>query len=305
MRKNVPAHLWAMVTVVRPPASLSRAACTARSDWVSRADVASSRSRICDSSMHGCMHKYVQGTLETLQRAEGMHRAALSEQRTPGMGPYHMHTKPEERDTGEQPQPEERDTGEQQRPSQAVQHKNGSDMPRHPVSQCQPRPRCRPPLMPRRAAPHLWVLQDGTRDCDALLLPAAQLRAALAHVRLVSALRPRDEVVRVGGARRGLNLLARGPRLDHCNVVVDASCKQSWLLRHQPHLHAKGGNRRHTCAAHGGPTRGTDAARWRLMALQRARGPSVWYVSHAGGHGKAVAGYAMGMFMGAMLACTH
>eukprot|EP00958_Prasinococcus_capsulatus_P018496 scaffold2162_cov398-Prasinococcus_capsulatus_cf.AAC.25 len=83
------------------------------------------------------------------------------------------------------------------------------------------------------------ILDHRARDGDALLLAAAQLRAALSHRRVVPSGQPRDEVVRVGRARRRLDLRLRGVGLAVADVVGDAAAEQHGLLAHQPDLRAQ------------------------------------------------------------------
>mmetsp|Transcript_28510 Transcript_28510/g.84410 ORF Transcript_28510/g.84410 Transcript_28510/m.84410 type:complete len:235 (-) Transcript_28510:1478-2182(-) len=76
----------------------------------------------------------------------------------------------------------------------------------------------------------LRVLEDCARDCDALLLPAAQAQAALAHTCLVRAGQAVDEVVRVGGLGSGNHLLLAGVRAAHEDVLKDCRREERGLL---------------------------------------------------------------------------
>jgi hypothetical protein len=68
---------------------------------------------------------------------------------------------------------------------------------------------------------------------DALALAARQALAALADQRVVAQRQAQDELVRVGGARRGDDLLARGVGLAVGDVLGDGAEEQEGLLQHQ------------------------------------------------------------------------
>ncbi len=95
------------------------------------------------------------------------------------------------------------------------------------------------PGVPPQEPPHPWVLEDCSRDGDALLLAARQLQPALAALRVVALGQQRDEVVRVGGARRRLHLLRARAGPSHGDVLEDGGGEQRGLLAHQPHLDAQ------------------------------------------------------------------
>ena len=75
------------------------------------------------------------------------------------------------------------------------------------------------------------VLEDGAGDGHPLLLPAGELHAALADERRVALGEALDEVVRVGGARGGLDLRVGGPGAPVADVVGDAAAEEDGLLR--------------------------------------------------------------------------
>jgi len=77
------------------------------------------------------------------------------------------------------------------------------------------------------------VVDDGARDRDALLLPAAHLPAALSALRLVLVGEPADEAVRVRGAARLPHLLLGCVVLAVPHVLEDRDREEHWLLRDQ------------------------------------------------------------------------
>src|SRR5688572_23265296 len=67
------------------------------------------------------------------------------------------------------------------------------------------------------------VGEDGARDRDALTLAAGELHAALADDRVEPAREPTHELVAVGDAARGFDLVARGLRLRERDVLGDGA----------------------------------------------------------------------------------
>ena len=67
------------------------------------------------------------------------------------------------------------------------------------------------------------IRHDGAGNCDALLLPAAQLRAALATQRVVAVWQRRHEGVRIGLACRCFDLLQNCIFLAVTDVFRDAA----------------------------------------------------------------------------------
>ena len=83
------------------------------------------------------------------------------------------------------------------------------------------------------------VLQQRARNRQPLALAARQPLAALADRRLVAVGLRGDEVVRVGGAGRGLDLLRGGARRAVGDVAGDGVVEQHRLLRHDADLRAQ------------------------------------------------------------------
>eukprot|EP00966_Prymnesium_polylepis_P069141 1606727-Prymnesium_polylepis.1 len=78
------------------------------------------------------------------------------------------------------------------------------------------------------------------RDGNALLLPSAQLAAALAHLRVVAARQAiHDKVVRVRHLGRRLHLLLARALLAVRNVLGDRPNEERRLLPHEPDLRAQ------------------------------------------------------------------
>src|SRR2546422_5257733 len=69
-------------------------------------------------------------------------------------------------------------------------------------------------------------------DRDALALTAGEPHAALADDGAVALGQPRDELVRVRRARRGLELRRRRVRLAHPQVVFDRAVEEIRVLAH-------------------------------------------------------------------------
>ncbi len=76
------------------------------------------------------------------------------------------------------------------------------------------------------------VLQQRPRDRNPLTLTARQALAALADRGLVPVGEPFDEVMRVGGARGGLDLRPRRLRRPVGDVAGDRVVEQNRILRH-------------------------------------------------------------------------
>jgi len=83
------------------------------------------------------------------------------------------------------------------------------------------------------------VAQQRARNCQALLLPAAELGAALAAERVVAVVHGLDECVRVGGTRRRFHLFVTRIRAAEADVLAHAATEENGLLRHQAHLLAE------------------------------------------------------------------
>jgi len=81
-----------------------------------------------------------------------------------------------------------------------------------------------------------WVAHDGARDGDALLLPARQLDAFLAHLRRKRLRQLAHKRERVCKPRRRLDLLARRARPAKRDVPADAAGEEHRLLRDETHL---------------------------------------------------------------------
>jgi len=81
------------------------------------------------------------------------------------------------------------------------------------------------------------LAHDGARDGDPLLLAARERAAAQADAAVVAVRqRARDEVVRVGAARRLLHVRSRGALLAVGDVFGDGALEEHRLLPHQPDL---------------------------------------------------------------------
>src|SRR4030095_840561 len=81
------------------------------------------------------------------------------------------------------------------------------------------------------------VLEHDSSDCDALALPAGELHAALAHMRLVAfpampVLQAYDELMRVRLARGGLHLRVRRVEAPLAYVGRDRAVQERGVLRH-------------------------------------------------------------------------
>ena len=76
------------------------------------------------------------------------------------------------------------------------------------------------------------VAQQRACDRDALALTAGEPHAALADDGAVALGQPRDELVRVRRARRGLELRRRRVRLAHPQVVFDRAVEEIRVLAH-------------------------------------------------------------------------
>jgi len=75
------------------------------------------------------------------------------------------------------------------------------------------------------------LLDDGPRDGDALLLPARELAAAQAHLRVVALVESlQDEVVRVGELGCLLDIGLRGTGQTHLNVLGHGADEERRLL---------------------------------------------------------------------------
>ena len=88
------------------------------------------------------------------------------------------------------------------------------------------------------------VLQDHARDRDALTLPARELHAALADLRVISApafpvLEVEDELLRMRELRRTLDLRVGRARASVADVVADRTVQQRGVLRHHRDLRAQ------------------------------------------------------------------
>lgn len=68
---------------------------------------------------------------------------------------------------------------------------------------------------------YCWIFQNRSRNREPLPLATAKLHAALADWRVIARRQGCDEVMRVGGACRGLDLGARGPLASEGNIVRD------------------------------------------------------------------------------------
>ena len=76
-----------------------------------------------------------------------------------------------------------------------------------------------------------WVHEEGSADGHALLLPARETHATLAHLGLVAVLELDDELVCVGGLGRRLDLGVGDLAVDAVgDVVADAGGKQDGFL---------------------------------------------------------------------------
>ena len=74
------------------------------------------------------------------------------------------------------------------------------------------------------------IPQQRPRDCQALALPARQQNSALADHRVVTLRQLRDELVRIGVARRRLDLVARGVGLAETQILFDGAVEQVGVL---------------------------------------------------------------------------
>ena len=83
------------------------------------------------------------------------------------------------------------------------------------------------------------VLQDDSRQCDALFFAAAQAVAAFADDGVVAVGQVHDEVVDVGSAAGGFDLGLRGVQLGILQVGADGIVEQVGLLRHHADLRGK------------------------------------------------------------------
>mmetsp|Transcript_5775 Transcript_5775/g.18397 ORF Transcript_5775/g.18397 Transcript_5775/m.18397 type:complete len:222 (-) Transcript_5775:1594-2259(-) len=88
---------------------------------------------------------------------------------------------------------------------------------------------------------HRRLLDDGARDGHALLLPARELAAALTHLGCVPVGQVVcDEGVRIGRARRLLNLVLGGPLgLAIRDVLSNRADEEDRLLAHEPDARAE------------------------------------------------------------------
>ena len=78
------------------------------------------------------------------------------------------------------------------------------------------------------------VPDDRPRDREAPPLPAAESDAVLTDPRVVALREGRDEVVKLGQAARGLDLLVGHVRVGQGQVVADRRIEQVHPLRHDP-----------------------------------------------------------------------
>ena len=74
------------------------------------------------------------------------------------------------------------------------------------------------------------VAQQGAGDGHALPLAAAELDALLPDQRLVTFRQRHDEAVNVGGAGGGHDLVVRGVRPAHADVILDIAVEQVGIL---------------------------------------------------------------------------
>src|SRR3989442_1293514 len=79
----------------------------------------------------------------------------------------------------------------------------------------------------------------GTSNGYALSLALGESHTALAENGFVTLWQGRDELVRVGEARRGLDLLKRSSRASAADVLADAGCKQHVILQHRADLRSE------------------------------------------------------------------
>ena len=84
-----------------------------------------------------------------------------------------------------------------------------------------------------------WVGQKGTRQGNALALPAGQRDAALAHHRRIAFGKAADKIVRLRRARRRLDLLLRGPWLAKGDVIRNRAAEQENILLDDRNLAAQ------------------------------------------------------------------
>ena len=83
------------------------------------------------------------------------------------------------------------------------------------------------------------ILADRACDGDALLLSAADARAALARSALVPLRQPSNELVGEGGARRPLDGNVRGVRHAISNILADRQIEEYRLLLDEADLRAE------------------------------------------------------------------
>mmetsp|Transcript_110418 Transcript_110418/g.344213 ORF Transcript_110418/g.344213 Transcript_110418/m.344213 type:complete len:360 (+) Transcript_110418:2400-3479(+) len=83
---------------------------------------------------------------------------------------------------------------------------------------------------------HRGVADHGSGDGDALLLPATQLRAPLAHLRRVATGEVENEALRIGGLGGRLALALRRALAAVGDVLEDAASEEHGLLLDQRHL---------------------------------------------------------------------
>jgi hypothetical protein len=88
------------------------------------------------------------------------------------------------------------------------------------------------------------VDQQRAGDGDALALAARQALAALAHQRVVALRQAQDEVVGMGGAGGGDDLVAGGVGLAVGDVLGNGAEEQEGLLQHQADVAAVVGHRK-------------------------------------------------------------
>ena len=85
------------------------------------------------------------------------------------------------------------------------------------------------------------IRQKRARNRQALLLPAGQGDAALAHVRIVAIRQTQDELVRLRRARRLFDLRWSGGGTAERNVLADRAREQNRILKHDADLRAQRG----------------------------------------------------------------
>ena len=87
------------------------------------------------------------------------------------------------------------------------------------------------------------ILQQGARDGKTLTLATRQRTPSFANARLQSVALPGDEVGRLREFERLRDLVGGGVRLADAQVFIDRSRKQHGLLKHDPDVGAKRGER--------------------------------------------------------------